>query len=172
MDRCGECGYVYGSVAIGDLPDELRAIADRYRDAILDPALEGLVRLRPAPDVWSALEYACHVRDVLLSQRDRAILALIEDTPTYPRMYRDERVFLAGYQREPVVEVAGELAMAANLMAKLYEGLSPEQLARPCTYNYPEPSERDVAWLGHHTLHEATHHFDDVEYVLGRVSSP
>ncbi|HEY6624217.1 MAG TPA: DinB family protein [Acidimicrobiales bacterium] len=172
MDQCGECGYVYGSVASGDIPDTLRAIGDRYRDAILDPALEGLVRIRPAPDVWSALEYACHVRDVLLIQRDRAILALVEDTPSYAPMHRDERVLLAGYEKEQVAEVASELVMAANLMAKLFEGLSPEQLTRPCIYNYPEPTERDLSWLGQHTVHEATHHFDDLESVLGRVSSP
>jgi hypothetical protein len=172
MDRCGQCGYVYGSIAAGDIPDAVRSIADRYRDAILDPQLEGLVRIRPAPEVWSALEYASHVRDVLLIQRDRAILALVEDTPSYARMYRDERIFLAGYQREDVAEVAAELTMAANLMAKLFEGLSTEQLARHCIYNYPEPSERDIAWLGHHALHEATHHFDDLESSLARVASP
>ena len=172
MDRCRQCGYVYGSIAAGDIPDTVRSIGDQYCDAILDPQLEGLVRIRPAPEVWSALEYACHVRDVLLIQRDRAILALVEDRPSYARMYQDERVFLAGYQREDVAEVAAELTMAANLMAKLFEGLSTEQLARRCIYNYPDPSERDVAWLGHHTLHEATHHFDDLESSLARVASP
>jgi S-DNA-T family DNA segregation ATPase FtsK/SpoIIIE len=86
-------------------------------------------------------------------------------------MYRDERAYLAGYQHEDVIEVAGELVMAANLMAKLFEGLASDQLARPCIYNYPEPTERDVAWLGHHTLHEATHHLDDLRAVLARVAS-
>jgi hypothetical protein len=148
------------------------ALGVQYRDALLKTNVAGLVRMRPAPDVWSAIEYACHVRDVWLVQRDRAILALVEDTPSYPRMFRDERTDLAGYQREDVTDVASEVVMAANLMAKLFEGLASDQLARPCIYNYPEPTERDVAWLGRHTLHEATHHLDDLRSVLARVVSP
>lgn len=172
MDRCDQCGFVYGSVGAADIPDAMRALSSRYRDVLLQSDVAGLVRMRPAPDVWSAIEYAGHVRDVWLVQRDRAVLALVEDTPSYPRMFRDERTDLLGYQGEDVAEVAGEVVMAANLMAKLFEGLDPGQLARPCIYNYPEPSERDVAWLGHHTLHEATHHLGDLRAVLARVASP
>jgi hypothetical protein len=172
MDSCEQCGYVYGSIAVTDIPDALRAVGVQYEMAIFDPEVAGLVKMRPEPDVWSALEYGCHVRDVLLTQRDRAIVALVEDTPSFARMHRDERVELAGYQRQDVSEVAGELTMAANLMGRLYEGLSSEQLARPCIYNYPEPTVRDVAWLGHHTLHEATHHLDDLRSVLARLPSP
>lgn len=172
MDRCDQCGFVYGSTGAADIPDAMRALSVQYREALLDPAVAGLFRMRPESDVWSAIEYACHVRDVWLVQRDRAILALVEDTPSYARMFRDERTDLAGYQREDVAEVAGEVVMAANLMAKLYKGLDSDQLARPCIYNYPEPTERDVAWLGRHTLHEATHHLDDLRSVLTRVASP
>jgi len=172
VDRCDQCGFVYGSIGAADIPDAMRALSFQYRDALLETDVAPLVRMRPAPDVWSAIEYACHVRDVWLVQRDRAILALVEDTPSYPRMFRDERTDLAGYQREDVTDVASEVVMAANLMAKLFEGLASDQLARPCIYNYPEPTERDVAWLGHHTLHEATHHLDDLRSVLARVASP
>jgi DinB superfamily len=172
VDRCEQCGFTYGSIGEAEIPDAMRALSVQYGKALLETDVAGLVRMRPAPDVWSALEYACHVRDVWLNQRDRAILALAEDTPTYARMYRDERTYLAGYQREDVTEVAGEVVTAANLMAKLFEGLDSDQLARPCIYNYPEPAERNVAWLGHHTLHEATHHLDDLRSVLARVGSP
>jgi hypothetical protein len=171
VDSCEQCGFVYGSIGVADIPDALRALSLQYGDALLETDVAGLIRMRPSPDVWSALEYACHVRDVWLVQRDRAILALVEDRPSYPRMFRDERTYLAGYQREDAAEVAGELVMAANLMAKLFEGLDSHQLARLCIYNYPEPAERDVAWLGHHTLHEGTHHLDDLRSVLARVAS-
>lgn len=171
MDSCDQCGFVYGSIGAADIPDAMRALSIHFGDALLGTDVAGLIRMRPAPGVWSALEYACHVRDVWLVQRDRAILALVEDRPSYPRMFRDERTYLAGYQREDAVEVAGELVMAANLMAKLFEGLDTHQLARRCIYNYPDPTERDVAWLGHHTLHEGIHHLDDLHSVLARVTS-
>jgi len=117
------------------------------------------------------LEYACHVRDVLLVQRERVLLALVGDRPSFPRMYRDERALLARYQQEPIDDVLRELGMAANLAARLFEGLSPEQLDRPCIYNFPAPAERDVAWLGRHTLHETKHHLGDIRSELGRSGS-
>ena len=37
------------------------------------------LRHRSAPDVWSPLEYACHVRDVLGVQRERMLRTQAED---------------------------------------------------------------------------------------------
>jgi len=169
VDRCDECGFVYEALATGEVPGALRAHAEGYGELILRPQPPDMVRTRPAPEVWSALEYTCHVRDVLLIQRDRVVLALVEDTPSFPPMYRDERVSLAGYQRECVAELVDELAMAANMMAKVFGGLSPRQLERRCIYNFPRATERDLAWLGRHTVHEAVHHLGDVQAVLTRV---
>jgi hypothetical protein len=33
------------------------------------------LRTRPQPHVWSPLEYGCHVRDMLLVQRERVLTA-------------------------------------------------------------------------------------------------
>ncbi|HEY7916793.1 MAG TPA: DinB family protein [Acidimicrobiales bacterium] len=169
MDRCDQCGFGYEALATGEVPGTLRAHAERYGELLLRAQPADLVRTRPTPEVWSALEYTCHVRDVLLIQRDRVVLALVEDTPSYPPMYRDERVSLVGYQRESVAELVDELAMAANLMAKVFGGLSPEQLGRRCIYSFPRATERDVAWLGRHTVHETAHHLGDVQAVLTQV---
>jgi hypothetical protein len=86
--ECSECGYVYGRLAAADFPDALRSVGGRYRSALVDASQPGaLLRARPKPDVWSPLEYACHVRDVLLTQRERVLLALVEDQPTFAPMY-------------------------------------------------------------------------------------
>ena len=39
--------------------------------------------VRPAPQVWSPLEYACHVRDLLGVFAARVELMLTEDLPTF-----------------------------------------------------------------------------------------
>jgi hypothetical protein len=171
MERCDECGFDYQAPAEGDIADTLRKISARYVEILSDHEPEKDLRTRPAPDVWSAVEYACHVRDVLLIQRDRVILALVEDKPDFARMYRDERAELANYRQEPLGELTEELTVAANLFARVFERLSAEQMARPCIYNFPRATERDVEWLGRHTLHEAVHHLGDVQAVLTRVSS-
>jgi len=141
-------------------------VADLLRREELAPAL----RIRPAPDVWSALEYAGHLRDVCLAQRDRVLLALVVDTPSFVPIYRDERAALARYNDDDPRAVADELVMAAELFARLFGRLDSAELARPCLYNYPEPAERDVGWVGRHTLHEAIHHLGDVRRVLDLVA--
>jgi hypothetical protein len=37
---------------------------------------------------------------------------------------------------------------------------------RRLVYNYPEPAERDLAWLARHTVHEGEHHLFDVDRLL------
>jgi hypothetical protein len=171
VDHCAECGFTYDEAGISDVATTLRSLAAQHVALLEGPSVEGILRTRPSPRVWSALEYTCHVRDVLLVQRDRVILALVEGSPSFPRMYRDERVALAGYPEERPEEVARELLVAANLAGKVFERLSAEQARRLCIYNFPASTERNVAWLGAHTVHEASHHLRDVRSVLAQLTS-
>jgi hypothetical protein len=168
---CAGCGFRFGDLPPAAVPDALRAFPARYRQALTDGTPDEVLRRRPEPAVWSALEYACHVRDVLLVQRDRALLALVEDSPDFPRMYRDERVELAGYARESPAAVADQIGMAATLAATVFEDLSGGQLARTFVYNYPVPAAHDLAWLGRLVVHEASHHLGDITAVLARLRS-
>lgn len=167
MTACAECGFGYEDLEVERIAETLRGFGGRYRAALPVGADDAALRRRPAPQVWSALEYGCHVRDMFLVQRDRVIRALVEERPTFARMHRDERVALARYAEEDPAAVADQLAMAADLVATLYAGLSDRQLRRTCVYNYPAPAERDVAWVGRHTLHEGEHHLRDIRIGLG-----
>jgi len=169
MERCEECGFVYESLASGDVGSTIRGIARDMSAELLGRDGSDAVRTRPEPTVWSALEYACHVRDVLLVQRERVLLAQVEERPSFSRMYRDERVTLADYPDEQPEDVADQLTVAAALMGRVFDRLTTEQLARTCIYNYPVATERDVAWLGRHSAHEASHHLGDIRSVLARV---
>ncbi|MBO0731988.1 MAG: DinB family protein [Acidimicrobiaceae bacterium] len=169
MDHCEQCGFVYESLPPGDIGTTIRSLAHQMGAELVNPGAAHAVGTRPAPDVWSALEYACHVRDVLLVQRERVLLAQVEEVPSFARMYRDERVSLAGYADERPEDVAGHLTVAAALVSRVFAGLTAEQLARRCIYNFPAPMEQDVAWLGRHTAHEASHHLGDVRSVLARL---
>lgn len=168
MTTCTECGYDYKSVPTDRLAGRLRDLGPRYREAV-GGTDERAARRRPAPAVWSALEYACHMRDVLLVQRDRAVLALVEDNPGFARMYRDERVELCHYSAQPVAEVLDELDMSARLCAMVFDHLDQAAWERPLVYNLPSagaPGGHNIAWLARHTVHEGEHHLMDVNRAL------
>jgi len=173
MDRCDPCGFIYADIDAQVLPTRLAAFGTRYRALLLPPgrpvAWCGILRTRPAAGVWSALEYACHVRDVFLVQRDRLYTALVEDTPAFAPMYRDHRVTLARYNAQDPEEVTAQLATAARLIAQAFDALDPVQLQRRCIYNFPAPAARPLLWVGQHAVHEGEHHLRDVEGVITRV---
>src|SRR4051794_27759487 len=90
-EACPACGFAWVSVPAAEVGTRVtqgsRALADRLRALGPDAAV-----VRPAPDVWSALEYSAHVRDVLMNIRDRVVVGLAEDTPSFKPLYRDVRV--------------------------------------------------------------------------------
>lgn len=170
MHTCEQCGFSYAGLAAGEIAGRLRAGPDRYRAALAGASPDAITR-RPEPDVWSVLEYACHVRDVLLIQRDRAVLAQVEDRPSVARMHRDERVALCRYADQALDDVLRQLAMAAELCALVFARLDDGGWSRRLVYNWPAAAERDLAWLGRHTVHEVEHHLRDVVAVLSRVTT-
>lgn len=144
----------------------IRDLGGRYEAVLTAPLTDGTLRTsRPEGHVWSAVEYGCHVRDVLLAQRERLLLALVEDGPTFVPIYRDERADLARYGDETPAQVAREIAFASALLAWVLDGLGDDAWTRTFVYNTPEPSVRTVLWLALHTLHEGEHHLGDIERV-------
>jgi DinB superfamily len=169
VDRCEECTFIYNDVPVAEIAPEIRALGPRYRTRLEgDPEV---LRTRSSPEVWSALEYACHVRDVLGVQRERMQLALVEDCPAFTPMGRDERVVRDHYNEQEPLEVAAQLIAAAEAFAAECDGLSAEQWERLGLYNWPTQAERTMAWLGRHTVHEGVHHLRDIDAVLVAVSS-
>lgn len=164
MDRCEECGYVF-DVDAADLPERLTAVAGVLGERLTGATSPG-ARRRPAPDSWSALELACHVRDVFLVQRERIVSTLVEHRPSFPVMHREERVLLERYADQPPAAVAADLGVAARLLAGVLTGRSAAELDRPCVYNYPVPTERSLLWIGRNALHEGEHHLGDVDRAL------
>src|SRR6185436_16107921 len=110
--------FVYDEERVGRIDASLREVGPVYR-SILE-ADDAALRRRPAPEVWSALEYACHVRDVLLVQRDRIYVSLVEDTPSFPPMYREERVGFARYNEQAPATVADQVDVASDLIAAAF----------------------------------------------------
>jgi DinB superfamily len=158
---CPECGFGYDSTP-----------APEVSGAIRDAVAEMASRLGPdagrriEADTWSVLEYGCHVRDLLLVQRERVILARWSDRPRLAPMARDLRVDFDGYAEQQPADVARQLGDASHLFTNVLDRLDDSAWGRTLVYNFPEPRERDLRWLAVHTLHEVRHHLLDVQRQL------
>lgn len=128
--------------------------------------MDALLRAHPLADTWSALEYACHARDVFAVNRERLGHALVEELYTPPPMRREERVTEMRYNEQDPVAVGDDLAANATSFATFVENLSDADLAREMRYGYPELATRPLAWVVVHTVHEGEHHLLDVGRVL------
>ncbi|WP_237755055.1 DinB family protein [Nocardia nova] len=165
MDHCAECGFDYRLDEADRAAASIRAGAAELAAALGDcPDASD----RRAPELWSPLEYGCHVRDVLLVQRERVLLARRSDTPALMTMGRDERAAHDGYADQDPAEVAAELVMAARLLATVLDRLG-DDWNRSVLYNYPDRTERDLRWVAVHTVHEVRHHLLDIRRQIGAI---
>jgi len=167
VDRCGECGFEY------DLTE-----ANRAGSAIVEGVAEFAmllsesasdVRARSQPQTWSPLEYGCHLRDVLLVQRERVLAARRMNRPSFDPMGRDERVEHDGYSEQDPHDVARQLTDAADMFANVLSRLDRVDWERTVMYSYPKVSERSMRWVAVHTLHEVRHHLLDAHRQLHRM---
>ena len=154
------CGFRWDDVAPGEIAGRVSGAA-RALAAELDMGRAVALR-RPEQARWSMLEYAGHVRDVLINFRDRIILGAVEDNPEPNRMYPDDRVDLGLYRRDTIEVMAAELAVAADLFGRTFDALTPVLLIRPIRFVWPVPATRTLLWAGAQTVHEAEHHLADV----------
>jgi hypothetical protein len=162
VDRCEGCGFEYDLTRAQHAGSAIVGRSDAL--AVLLKGLEAQkVRTRPSPEVWSPLEYGCHVRDVLLVQRERVLAARRVERPSFDPMGRDERVEHDGYISQDAAAVARQLGDAARLLANVFDRLGPEDWERTVMYNYPKHLERTLRWVAVHTEHEARHHLRDVQ---------
>lgn len=162
-DRCAECGFTYDEGAATEVPGQLVAGVGELASSM---TAGGEVRSRRQEAVWSPLEYGCHVRDVLLVQRERVLLARRVDRPECVSMGRDERGAHDGYADQEPADVARQLTDAAMLFANVLDRLTDTDWRRTVVYRYPEPAVRSLRWVAVHTLHEVRHHLLDVRRQL------
>lgn len=167
--QCTECGFVYEDVPTDEVPARLRALGPPYAEALRRDRDD--LRAHPIEGTWSALEYACHLRDVLVVQQDRVALALAEDEPTFTPMRREERVIELRYNEQEPDAVAEQLTAAAGALAEAFAALDEDQWQRLVTYSFPKPWSRTLAWVGQHTIHEGVHHLGDIDRVLAALEA-
>jgi hypothetical protein len=147
--RCPECGF--DASAPHDVAAVLRDNARIWRGVVERTE-------RPGEDVWSPLEYACHVRDVCVLYHQRLQLMLTADDPLY--LNWDQDVTSHGYRDEQPSVVADELAAAAEQLAVAFGGVTDEQWQRPGRRS--DGASFTVDSFARYLLHDLEHHRWDV----------
>jgi hypothetical protein len=160
---CPECGFVFDDCVPATMAESARGFARKYRAPLTrglpGEDLDALLRTRPAPEHWSALEYACHSRDVFLVADHRVATMLAEDRPTFERWDPESSAIELDYNGEDPAVAAAELAEAAEALAARLETVPDDGWARTAAR---DDVELTVDWTGRNAIHEGTHHLLDV----------
>ncbi|MGW2374633.1 DinB family protein [Kitasatospora sp. NPDC001683] len=155
---CPDCGLDTPAVAATDVAGMVRDNARSWL-AVLAGDEDG-VRRRPSPEVWSHLEYACHVRDVFRLFLVRLDLMLDQDGPLFPNWDQDETAAAERYWEQRPQVVAGELAEAGEALAAAFEAVSGEQWQR--TGDRSDGARFTVESFARYLIHDPVHHLFDV----------
>jgi hypothetical protein len=155
--RCPDCGFDAAELDRDQIGATTRDVAGRFV-AFLD---EGDVRDRPSPDVWSTLEYGCHLRDVGRVFGERLQLMLDEDEPQFLNWDQDETATVDRYDLQDPEVVAGELAASLGGLADAYDAVLPPQWDRKGFRS--NGSIFTVESLGRYMAHDLVHHVWDIE---------
>ena len=100
--RCEECGFDASAIGRDQIAMTALAAADRWAE-LLRGGAEGLTQ-RPAPRVWSPLEYGAHVRDVIRLFTERVAVIVSTDSPRFVGWDQEAAATAARYdQMEPAI---------------------------------------------------------------------
>jgi hypothetical protein len=162
---CPDCGFDAAAVGRADIATGTRAVAARL-DELLDGGAE--VSQRPDTEVWSALEYGCHVRDVFTIMHGRLQLLLATDEPTFADWDQDATAAEQRYDEQDPAVVRAELVAAGEVLADAYAAVTADQWSR-------RGQRSDGSWftvesLGRYMLHDPVHHVWDVEQGYQRLA--
>jgi hypothetical protein len=155
--RCPECGFDASS-----FERELIGSMILTNAAAWQRVLRGsTVTQRPADDVWSPLEYACHVRDVYCIYDLRLERMLTEENPRYANWDQDATAIDDHYGDQEPATVAGELVIAAARIASRFDGVKGPQWERTGTRS--DGAYFTVETFARYLIHDPIHHLWDVE---------
>lgn len=162
---CPQCGFVGESFDAHDAPSTIQQNARRWAELLVSP----MVRERPNDSTWSALEYACHVRDVYRLYLYRLDLMREQDGPHFANWDQDETAITDRYDLQDPVEVAGELAVAADLLARAFASVRDDEWQR--TGFRSDGAAFTIDSFTRYMVHDPVHHVYDVEQGYAALSA-
>lgn len=153
-DGCSECGF--RPLDRAELADWFVDQSNRWRDVVARPD----VAERPSPEVWSPLEYACHLRDMLVVLDERVEAMLGQATPVYADFDGDAEAVKRRYWNADPDEAFRGLQRAALRLRDLLRSVSGGDWERAGLRS--DGMSFTVATMSQYIAHEMEHHLHDV----------
>lgn len=155
-EPCPECGFEAASLDRDQIPEATRKAVGTFQAALRTPGAPE----RSSPQVWSTLEYACHVRDVCSIFGGRVRLMLAEDDPSFANWDQDDTALLERYWTQDPIVVGDELQVAADQIAQAFGDVPDDAWGR--TGRRSNGSVFTVESLGRYFVHDLVHHVHDI----------
>jgi hypothetical protein len=167
-ERCEACDFDGGRFDDAALLEALRSLGPQWRARLADAGDD--LRKRPALEVWSAIEYAAHSRDITALHVFGVEQALTLDEPSFPGI-ADDLVdsAAADYNASDPAMVADALDEHATRLAQLAQDAGPDAWTRGLTIG---ENRSEVRRLLEHALHDSVHHLEDVDRGLAHLRTP
>ncbi|MGN6605690.1 MAG: DinB family protein [Jatrophihabitans sp.] len=155
-ERCADCGYDAATVSLADVPAGIDRVVATFTARLADPDAAA----RPAPDIWSPVEYACHIRDVCRMFTVRLDRMLTEDDPQFANWDQDATALEERYWTQQPATIAAELQQAAGEVGAAFAAVRPDQTDRRGRRS--DGAAFTVDSLGRYFLHDLVHHEWDI----------
>lgn len=156
-EPCPECGFTAGTFPPEQVGRRIREDLRRWQ-AVLAKTDAGV---RPNAEIWSATEYACHVRDVCDLFVVRLGQMLTEDDPQFADWDQDETAIEEDYTSQLAPEVSSELVPAFTAAANAFDAVPAGAWERPGRRS--NGSVFTTRTLSQYFLHDLVHHLYDID---------
>ena len=156
-EQCPECGFDTGAPDRSELSALTSDVGDKWVAAVRDR--DGIA-VRPAPAVWSPLEYACHVRDVFDLATYRVQLMLDGQSPRFANWDQDATAVEDDYASQDPGAVVDDLSMAADRFAQAVVAIPDDAWDRMGLRG--DGASFTIESFIRYLLHDPIHHLTDV----------
>lgn len=157
---CEECNFDARSFPREQIPSMIRTVARDWRKVLVHPD----VRERPRDEMWSPLEYACHVRDVFELYDERLQMMLQEDDPLYPNWDQDATAVEKDYGGQDPQHVAEQLTASGESLAARFETVSDDHRWNRVGRR-SDGARFTIESFGRYFIHDPIHHLHDVRHL-------
>ena len=154
---CPECHFESTRYERSEISAMIRANSAQWRKVLAQQN----AHIRSRDDLWSVLEYGCHVRDVYTVYQTRVVRMLTEDGPHYANWDQNVTARDDGYAQQNPTQVAAELDAAADAIATTFEGLHNENQWQRTGFR-GDGSDFTVESISRYMIHDTIHHLVDI----------